>query len=107
MKKCLAEYAGLLNTSPLPILFPRELHASPANLRGAGLGQRLQELARLIVARETDQVFEWTVQEPRSLEEGLEPEIIDTVRYRKSFDGVAEKEASIIQLGREILKKIK
>jgi 4-carboxymuconolactone decarboxylase len=83
------------------------LHASPANVRGSVLGQRLQELARLVVARETDQVFEWTVQEPRALEEGLEPEIIDIVRYHKSLDGVAEKEASIIQLGREIFEKHK
>jgi 4-carboxymuconolactone decarboxylase len=83
------------------------LHASPANLRGAGLGRRLQELARLVVSREMDQVFEWTVHEPRALEQGLGPAIIDVVRYRKPLTGVGEKEAAIIQLGREVFGKHK
>lgn len=83
------------------------LHASPPNLRGAALGGRLQELARLVVAREMDQVFEWTVHEPRALEQGLEPAIIDIVRHRKPLAGVGEKEASIIQLGREAFGKHK
>lgn len=83
------------------------LHASPPNLRGASLGRRLQELARLVVSREMDQVFEWTVHEPVALKEGLEPATIDIIRYRKPLTGVGEKEASIIQLGREAFGKHK
>ena len=82
-----------------------QLHGSKANMRGKGLGPRLQELARLVVSREMDQAFEWTVHEPRALKVGLEPAIIDMVRYRKPLTGVGEKEAAIIQLGREVFQK--
>jgi 4-carboxymuconolactone decarboxylase len=54
-----------------------------------------------------DQAFEWTVHEPVALREGLDPKIIDVIRHRKLLDGVPEKEASIIQLGREIFQKHK
>lgn len=77
------------------------LHGSPPDKVGDGLGRRLQELIRLVVSREMDQAFEWTVHEPVALKAGLEPSIIDVVRYRKPLDGVPEKEAAIIQLGRE------
>ena len=82
-----------------------QLHGSKVSMRGKGLGPRLQELARLVVSRELDQEFEWTVHEPRALKMGLEPAIIDVVRYRKPLTGVGEKEAAIIQLGREVFQK--
>jgi 4-carboxymuconolactone decarboxylase len=82
-----------------------QLHGSKPSMRGKGLGPRLQELARLVVAREMDQIFEWTVHEPRALKVGLEPAIIDVVRYRRPLTGVGEKEAAVIQLGREVFQK--
>lgn len=83
------------------------LHGSGRKDLGAGLGKRLQELARLVVSREMDQVFEWTVHEPVALREGLDPAIIDVIRYRKPLSGVPDKEKAIIQLGREIFQKHK
>jgi 4-carboxymuconolactone decarboxylase len=83
------------------------LHGSGGDAIGSGLAARLQELARLVVAREMDQQFEWTVHEPVALKEGLQPEIIDVIRHRKPLDGVPEKEAAIIQLGREIFQNHK
>ncbi len=84
------------------------LHGSRGNVRETtGLERRLQELARLVVSREMDQGFEWTVHEPVALKEGLEPEIIDIVRYRKPLTGVGETEAAIIRLCREIFQKHK
>jgi len=65
---------------------------------------RTLELARLVVSREMNQPFEWTLHEPVALKAGLEPEIIDVIRYRRSLDGVPEKDASIIQLGRELFQ---
>ena len=83
-------------------------HGSGENVRQTtGVDRRLQELARLVVSREMDQGFEWTVHEPVALKEGLEPEIIDIIRYRKPLTGVGEKEAAIIQLGREIFQRHK
>jgi 4-carboxymuconolactone decarboxylase len=51
-----------------------------------------------------DQPFEWTLHEPVALQNGLEPEIIDVIRYRKKLDGIPDREASIIQLGRELFQ---
>jgi len=68
------------------------------------IDKRTQELARLVVSREMDQVFEWTLHEPVALENGVAMEIIDVIRYRKSLEGVPERDAAIIQLGREIFQ---
>jgi 4-carboxymuconolactone decarboxylase len=51
-----------------------------------------------------DQVFEWTVHEPVALKEGLAPAIIDVIRHRTPLTGVPEREASIVQLGRELFR---
>jgi 4-carboxymuconolactone decarboxylase len=80
------------------------LHGSPGGLDNTLVDKRTQELARLVVSRELNQPFEWTLHEPVALEHGLEPYIIDVIRYRRSLDGVPEKEASIIQWGRELFQ---
>lgn len=75
------------------------------NLDETLLDARTKELARLVVSREMNQRFEWTVHEPVALRAGLEPEIIDVIRHRKSLNGVPERDASIIQLGRELFQE--
>lgn len=65
---------------------------------------RTLELVRLVVSREMNQPFEWTLHEPVALKAGLEPEIIDVIRYRRPLEGMPEREASIIQWGREIFQ---
>jgi len=77
------------------------------NLEATKLDRRTLELARLVVSREMDQAFEWTVHEPRALKYGLEPAIIDVIRYDRPLDGVPAREASIIQLGREVFRNHK
>ena len=77
------------------------LHGSADDAVGDDLSGRLKELIRLIVSREMDQPVEWTLHEPVALEEGLEPEIIDVIRHDRALDGVPEREAAMIQLGRE------
>jgi 4-carboxymuconolactone decarboxylase len=67
----------------------------------SGIDARLTELAILVSARESDSHFEWSAHEPAALKEGLEPEIIDLVRYRRPVKGIGEREAAIIHLGRE------
>ncbi len=83
------------------------LHGSKEDRIGENLGGRLKELIRLIVSRELDQAFEWTVHEPVALREKLEPAIIDVIRHRKALSGVPEKEAAMIQLGREFFQQHK
>jgi len=73
----------------------------------SGLDPRLYELAILVTAREFDQQFEWAVHEPAARKVGLEPAIIDIVKHRKPVTGIGEKEATIIQVGREAIGKRK
>jgi 4-carboxymuconolactone decarboxylase len=71
----------------------------------SGLDPRLVELAILVTAREFDSEYVWTAHEPQGVKAGLQPEIVDIVKYRKPTDGLAEKDAVIIQLGREVMGK--
>jgi 4-carboxymuconolactone decarboxylase len=71
----------------------------------SGLDPRLVQLAILVTAREFDCEYVWTAHEPQGLKAGLQPEVIDVVRFRKSPQGLAEKDAVIVQLGREVITK--
>jgi 4-carboxymuconolactone decarboxylase len=85
-------------------------HTRPLNhyLRHeAGLGARLRELAILTTARELDSQFEWTAHEPEALREGISPEVIDTIRYRKDTGNLDAADAIVIELGREIFTRRK
>jgi 4-carboxymuconolactone decarboxylase len=67
------------------------------------LEPRLRELAILVTAREMDNQFEWTAHEPVALKEGLDPKIVDAVKFGKPA-GAPEKEAAIIAFGRELFR---
>ena len=71
----------------------------------SGLETRLAELAILVTARELDCEYVWTAHEPQGLQAGLQQETIDIVKHRKPLKGLGEKEAVIIQLGREAIRK--
>jgi 4-carboxymuconolactone decarboxylase len=71
----------------------------------SGLDPRLVELAILVTAREMDSEYVWTAHEPQGLKLGLPPATVDIVRFRKSTEGLPEKDAVIIQLGRETIGK--
>jgi 4-carboxymuconolactone decarboxylase len=71
----------------------------------SGLDPKLVQLAILVTAREFDSEYVWTAHEPQGLKAGLPPEIIDVVRYRKPTSGLDEKNAAIIDMGREVLEK--
>jgi 4-carboxymuconolactone decarboxylase len=71
----------------------------------SGLDPSLVELAILVAAREMDCEYVWTQHEAAGLKAGLSQATIDAVKYRKALNGVGEKEAAIIQLGRESIGK--
>ena len=98
--------AGLQGPAGIRLHSPRSRESEYLRYE-SDLGRRLTELAILVTAREMDQQFEWTVHEPEARKEGLEPEIIDIVKHRKPLTGLGEKEAILIQLGREVLGKHK
>ena len=60
------------------------------------------QLAILVTARAHDSQYDWTVNEPRAREAGLETEIIDLVRDGGALEGVGEKDAALIAFGREL-----
>lgn len=71
----------------------------------SGLDPRLVQLAILVTAREADCEYVWTAHEPQGLKAGLSAEVIDVVKYRKPTASLAEKDAALIDLGREDLQK--
>ena len=73
----------------------------------AGLEPRLVELSILAAVREMDGEYEWTAHEPAALKAGVSPEIIDVIKFRKPLTGLGEKDATIIELGRESVGKHK
>jgi 4-carboxymuconolactone decarboxylase len=75
--------------------------------RKSGLDNRLVELAILVTAREMDCVYVWTAHEPAAQKAGLQQDIIDVVKYRRPLTKLAEKDAVVVQLGREVLGKHK
>ena len=78
-------------------------HGSGALVRWEfALGRALSELAVLTTAREWDQPYEWSLHELEGLAVGLEQHVIDIVRDRLPPAGISEREAIIIQTGREI-----
>ena len=75
--------------------------------RKSGLDPRLVELAILVTAREMDCEYVWTAHEPAAQKAGLEQKIIDIVKYRKALTTLGEKEAVIVQLGRDSISRHK
>jgi len=70
----------------------------------ANVGRRLTALAILVTARAHESQYDWTVNEPVALKDGLEPAVIDVVRRNAPLNGIGEKEAAIIQFGRELFE---
>lgn len=68
----------------------------------AGLGGRVRELAILVTARALDSQFEWCAHEAEAGRQGIAPEIIDIIKYRKDTAALDEADRIVIDLGREI-----
>ena len=62
------------------------------------------ELSALIAAREFDQQYEWSGHEPAALRAGVEQSVIDVIKFNKDVNGLSEKDATVIRLGRALLR---
>ncbi len=79
------------------------LHGSGTNLRfDAPMGRQLTELTILTTAREYDQPYEWALHELEAIAVELDEGIIDVVRHRRPLTGLSDREAIIIEVGREL-----
>ena len=91
---------GILLHSPDLARFTRPLNH---HLRhDAGLGGRVRELAILVTARALDSQFEWCAHEAEAGRQGIAPELIDIIKYRKDTAALDEADRVVIELGREI-----
>jgi 4-carboxymuconolactone decarboxylase len=82
------------------------LHGNPVgNIQlESPVGQALMQLAIITTAREHDQPYEWSLHEMQALAVGLDPAVIDVVRRDQPLAKLGDKEAVIIQVGREIFR---
>jgi 4-carboxymuconolactone decarboxylase len=82
------------------------LHASPVmNLQmESPVGMDLSQVAILITGREHDQPYEWSLHEMQALSVSLDPAVIDVIRRNQPLEKLGEREAVIIQVGREIFR---
>src|SRR3989442_3996743 len=95
----------VISGQPLTGAAAIRLHGSQGNVRfQSSVGRQLTELAIITTAREHDQPYEWSLHEMEAVAVGLDPAVIDVVRHRKPLTGIGDKEAAIIQSGREIFK---
>ena len=79
-------------------------HGRGAASLEASVGRRLIALAILVTAREHHAQYDWTVNELAALKDGLEPTIIDVVRRKAALRDVGDKEAALVQFGRELFE---
>lgn len=108
---------NLQNAAGAPALYSRNIapegtgpgqirrHAGGLKSLEGSVGRRLMGLAILLTARAHDVQYDWTMNELAALKDGLEPAIIDAVRLRKPAAGLPEKEAALIEFGRELFGK--
>ena len=80
-------------------------HAGSLASLEASQGKRLMGLAALVAAREHQSQYDWTMSEVAALNDGLEPAVIDVVRAGRAPTGLGDKEAALIQFGRELFTK--
>ena len=80
------------------------IYALNQYLRKTVVGARYFEVAALVAAREFDQQYEWSGHEPAALRAGLEQSVIDVIKFNRDLNGVPEKDATIIRLGRALFR---
>jgi len=73
-------------------------------LRKTVVGQRYFEMCALIGAWEFEQAYEWSAHEGGAQRAGVEQNVIDAIKFNRDLKGLAEKDAVVIQFGRELFR---
>jgi len=97
----MANFAGAQPKGP-----SMRLHASPViNLQiQSPVGLSLAQVAILITGREHDQPYEWSLHELQALSVSLDPTVIEVIRRNQLTSKLGDKEAVIIEVGRELFR---
>ena len=103
---------GMPPTGPGPVSMYSPGAARPIQelnqyLRKTVVGPRFFELSALVAAREFDQAYEWSGHEPAGRRAGLDQAVIDAVKFNRDVTGLPEKDATVIRLGRALLREHK
>ena len=73
-------------------------------LRRTIVGRQFFEISTLVPAREFNQQYEWTGHELGAQRAGVDQAVIDVIKYDRPVDGLPEKEATVIEYGRALLR---
>jgi 4-carboxymuconolactone decarboxylase len=73
-------------------------------LRKASVGPQLFEISTLVPAREFNQQYEWSAHEVGARRAGVAQEVIDVIKYDRPVNGLPQKEATVIEFGRALLR---
>ena len=68
------------------------------------IGRDFFEISTLVPAREFNQQYEWSAHEVGAQRAGVDQAVIDVIKYDRSVDGLPEKEATVIEYGRALLR---
>jgi len=71
------------------------------------IGRRYTEVAILVVSREFDQQYEWSMHEATAREEGVPAAVIDAIKYNRNVQGLSPEEDLIIRFGRQLMRQHK
>ena len=69
------------------------------------IGRRYTELAILVISREFDQQYEWSMHEKTAREEGVPVNVIDIVKYNREVKGLSREDSLIIRFGRQLMRQ--
>ncbi|MBI2189373.1 MAG: carboxymuconolactone decarboxylase family protein [Acidobacteria bacterium] len=77
-------------------------HGSGGKMLEAGVGRRTMALAVLVTSHAHPQPYHWAQSDAAARKEGVEPALIDVVQHDTPLTGLEEKDAAVVQLGREL-----
>jgi 4-carboxymuconolactone decarboxylase len=73
-------------------------------LRKTVVGPQLFEISTLVPAREFNQQYEWSAHEVGAQRVGVDQAVIDVIKYDRPTTGLPDKEATVIEFGRAMLR---
>jgi alkylhydroperoxidase family enzyme len=79
-------------------------HGSGMKLLEAGVGRRTMALAVLVTSHEHHHAYHWARSEAAARKDGVEPGLVDVVRRDTPVTGLDEKDAAVVQFGRELFR---
>jgi len=73
-------------------------------LRKTVAGPQFFEISTLVPAREFNQQYEWSAHEVGARRAGVDQKVIDVIKFDRPVTGLPEKEATVIEFGRTMLR---